>query len=74
MTRAPLPTWQVPADSRTGALTPGDVIIEIESRRYSESPLILQGPGSGIQLTAAGLFADLLRLSRSLVEWSMRVS
>jgi len=50
---------------------PNEVIIEIESRRYSASPMVLQGPGAGLQITAAGLFSDLLQLSRSLVEWDI---
>ena len=28
--------------------------------------MVLQGPGAGLKYTAAGLFADLLRLSRGL--------
>jgi len=50
---------------------PNEVIVEIESRRYSASPMVLQGPGAGLQITAAGLFSDLLQLSRSLVEWDI---
>ena len=48
-----------------------DNIIAIHSARYSPQPLLLQGPGAGAQLMASGLFADLLTLSRSLVEWAI---
>jgi aspartokinase/homoserine dehydrogenase 1 len=34
--------------------------------RYHENPLIVQGPGAGPDVTAAGVFADLLRLGTYL--------
>ncbi|MCY3817590.1 MAG: bifunctional aspartate kinase/homoserine dehydrogenase I [Gammaproteobacteria bacterium] len=34
--------------------------------RYSDSPLVVQGPGAGPAVTAGGIFADLLRLARML--------
>jgi len=61
----------VPENDRVARCSGGEIIVEISSRRYSESPMVLQGPGAGLKITAAGLFADLLRLSRSLVEFSM---
>ena len=33
--------------------------------------MILRGPGAGAATTASGLFADLLKLSRTLVEWNI---
>jgi homoserine dehydrogenase len=35
--------------------------------------MVLQGPGAGLKITAAGVFADLLRLSRSLVSFNVPV-
>lgn len=32
------------------------------TKRYHERPLVIQGPGAGAEVTAAGVFADLLRL------------
>jgi len=32
------------------------------TKRYDKQPLIIQGPGAGADVTAAGIFADLLRL------------
>ena len=32
------------------------------TQRYHEAPLIIEGPVAGEELTAAGIFADLLRL------------
>ncbi len=43
-----------------------DNIIAFKTKRYSENPLIVQGPGAGPEVTAAGIFADLLRLARTL--------
>ena len=41
-------------------------IIAILSNRYSPQPLIIQGPGAGAAVTASGLYADLLQLTRTL--------
>jgi aspartokinase/homoserine dehydrogenase 1 len=43
-----------------------DNIIAILSNRYSPQPLIIQGPGAGAAVTASGLYADLLQLTRTL--------
>lgn len=39
-----------------------DNMLIFHTRRYHERPLIIQGPGAGAEVTAAGIFADLLRL------------
>jgi bifunctional aspartokinase / homoserine dehydrogenase 1 len=38
-----------------------DNLIAIRSERYRESPLTVRGPGAGPAVTAAGVFADILR-------------
>ena len=43
-----------------------DNIVQFETERYSENPLVIQGPGAGPEVTAAGVFADLLRLANFL--------
>ena len=43
-----------------------DNIVRFVSERYSDNPLVVQGPGAGPAVTAAGVFADLLRLARYL--------
>jgi aspartokinase/homoserine dehydrogenase 1 len=40
-----------------------DNIVQFVTDRYSENPLIVQGPGAGPEVTAGGVFADLLRLA-----------
>jgi bifunctional aspartokinase / homoserine dehydrogenase 1 len=43
-----------------------DNIVAFRTDRYDRQPLIIQGPGAGPQVTAAGVFADLLRLASYL--------
>ena len=43
-----------------------DNIVQFESARYSENPLVIQGPGAGPGVTAGGIFSDLLRLANYL--------
>jgi aspartokinase/homoserine dehydrogenase 1 len=43
-----------------------DNIIQFVTRRYCNNPLIIRGPGAGPDVTAAGVFADLIRLSSTL--------
>lgn len=43
-----------------------DNIVQFSSRRYSSNPLVVQGPGAGPEVTAAGVFADLLRVCAGL--------
>jgi len=39
-----------------------DNMLIFHTRRYHQQPLIIQGPGAGAEVTASGIFADLLRL------------
>jgi aspartokinase/homoserine dehydrogenase 1 len=43
-----------------------DNVVRFATRRYCDNPLIVQGPGAGPEVTAAGVFADLLRLAAYL--------
>jgi aspartokinase/homoserine dehydrogenase 1 len=43
-----------------------DNIVRFATRRYCDNPLIVQGPGAGPEVTAGGVFADLLRLAAYL--------
>ena len=43
-----------------------DNIVQFVTRRYGVNPLIVRGPGAGPEVTAGGIFADLLRLCRML--------
>jgi aspartokinase/homoserine dehydrogenase 1 len=39
-----------------------DNVVRFETMRYCDNPLIVQGPGAGPEVTAGGVFGDLLRL------------
>jgi aspartokinase/homoserine dehydrogenase 1 len=43
-----------------------DNIVQFESDRYSANPLVVQGPGAGPEVTAGGVFSDILRLANYL--------
>jgi aspartokinase/homoserine dehydrogenase 1 len=43
-----------------------DNIVQFTTRRYCDNPLTVQGPGAGPEVTAAGVFADLLRIAEAL--------
>jgi len=43
-----------------------DNIVQFTTRRYRDNPMLVQGPGAGPEVTAAGIFADLLRIAESL--------
>jgi aspartokinase/homoserine dehydrogenase 1 len=47
-------------------ITGSDNIVAYHTARYDEQPLIVQGPGAGPEVTAAGVFADLLRVATFL--------
>lgn len=42
-----------------------DNIVLFYTNRYKEQPLVIKGAGAGAEVTASGIFADLLRLSSS---------
>lgn len=43
-----------------------DNILSFKTKRYNQQPLFIQGPGAGPEVTASAIFADLLRLTRTL--------
>ncbi len=43
-----------------------DNLIQFRTRRYAQNPLVVQGPGAGADVTAAGVFGDILAISRTL--------
>jgi bifunctional aspartokinase / homoserine dehydrogenase 1 len=43
-----------------------DNIVQFQTARYHANPLIVRGPGAGPDVTAAGVFADVLRIAASL--------
>jgi aspartokinase/homoserine dehydrogenase 1 len=62
---------RLPANHQLARCVANENVVAITSQRYSPRPMVLQGPGAGAEITASGLFADLLHLSRTLVEWTI---
>lgn len=52
----------LPAEHPFSRLEGTDNMIIFRTKRYHARPLIIQGPGAGAEVTAAGIFSDLLRL------------
>ncbi|WP_339141390.1 bifunctional aspartate kinase/homoserine dehydrogenase II [Pseudoalteromonas galatheae] len=57
---------QVPNGSAIANLTPGDNIFVIHTKWYEQNPLVIQGPGAGKEVTAAGIHSDLFWLTQNL--------
>ncbi|MDR7133537.1 aspartokinase/homoserine dehydrogenase 1 [Lysobacter niastensis] len=43
-----------------------DNLVQFRTRRYADNPLVVQGPGAGPDVTAAGVFGDVLAIAQSL--------
>ena len=56
----------LPSSHPFGTMNLTDNVVRFVTRRYSDNPLVVQGPGAGPAVTAAGVFADLLRLAEYL--------
>jgi homoserine O-succinyltransferase len=56
----------VPRQSPLGKLSGADAIFEIYTNRYKTTPLIIQGAGAGAELTASGVFSDVLKLGQQI--------
>ena len=54
---------EVAPDHPFAHIRPTDNIVQFTTRRYFDNPLVVQGPGAGPEVTAAGVFADLLRVA-----------
>jgi bifunctional aspartokinase / homoserine dehydrogenase 1 len=44
------------------SLSGSDNIILLTTERYKERPMVIRGPGAGAEVTAAGVFADVIRI------------
>jgi aspartokinase/homoserine dehydrogenase 1 len=44
------------------SLSGSDNIILLTTERYNERPMVIRGPGAGAHVTAAGVFADVIRI------------
>ncbi|CAM1347020.1 bifunctional aspartate kinase/homoserine dehydrogenase I [Tenacibaculum crassostreae] len=55
----------VPQNSPLGSLKGSDAIFEIYTESYGEQPIVIQGAGAGAEVTARGVFGDILRLAKA---------
>ena len=46
------------------SLQGGDNMIAITSKRYTPYPLVVRGPGAGADVTAAGVFAEIVKIGK----------
>ena len=56
-----------PEGSPFRSLVDTDNIVVITTNRYSKLPMVIKGPGAGAQVTAGGVFADIVRTARAIV-------
>lgn len=57
---------EVPLSSPMGRLVGPDNLIQFETRRYRKHPLVIQGPGAGIDVTAAGVMGDIVHILQNI--------
>ncbi|CAA0197602.1 bifunctional aspartate kinase/homoserine dehydrogenase I [Tenacibaculum maritimum] len=55
----------VPKNTPLGSLKAADTIFEIYTESYGQQPIVIQGAGAGAQVTARGVFGDILRLAKN---------
>lgn len=53
---------EVPKSSTMGQLKDTNNLVQIKTKRYYDQPLVIQGPGAGKEVTAAGILADILSI------------
>lgn len=64
--RASVGLVALPGDHAFAHIRLTDNVVQFTTRRYRDNPLVVQGPGAGPDVTAAGVFADLLRVAGAL--------
>ncbi len=64
--RATIGLEEVDAKNPFFTLSGSDNMIVFVTDRYRERPLVIKGPGAGAEVTAAGVFAELITLSHYL--------
>ena len=64
--KASVGLFSLPGDHPFAHALLTDNVVRFVTRRYRDNPLVVQGPGAGPAVTAAGVFADLLRLAAYL--------
>ena len=57
---------EIPRDHPFAATRGSDNVIAITSNRYRDAPLVVQGPGAGAEVTAQGVYSDIVKLLNHL--------
>lgn len=57
---------RVAADDAFANMQLTDNLVQLTTDRYASNPLVIQGPGAGPDVTAGGVFGDLLKLATYL--------
>ena len=60
--RARAAVIEVSQDQPLARTSGSDNIIAFTTERYAKTPLVVQGPGAGAEVTATGVFSDILKL------------
>ena len=55
---------RLPRESPIGRLAGPDNILVFRTERYNDYPLVIQGPGAGAGVTAAGVLGDILKVAK----------
>jgi bifunctional aspartokinase / homoserine dehydrogenase 1 len=53
---------EYPRDHPIASAKGSDNVIAFSTKRYARTPLVVQGPGAGADVTAMGVFSDILKL------------
>jgi aspartokinase/homoserine dehydrogenase 1 len=65
--KASIGVKQVPLSSPLAGLSGSENMVVFTTGRYLDTPLVVRGPGAGGEVTAGGVFADILRVASYLV-------
>ena len=64
--RATISVQSVSSDNPFYQLNGSDNMIVFTTERYRERPLVVRGPGAGAEVTAAGIFAEIIKIGNFL--------
>jgi aspartokinase/homoserine dehydrogenase 1 len=65
--KASISVKRVPLSSPLATLNGSENMVVFTTSRYLTTPLVVKGPGAGGEVTAGGVFADILRVASYLV-------
>ena len=65
--KASIGVKRVPLASPIAGLNGSENMVVFTTERYKATPLVVRGPGAGGEVTAGGVFADILRIASYLV-------